>query len=79
MARRNAYTFRIAYQSEEQLAQEGQSVDPSTLVLITLPNGLPSFKTLHSTGESETEALAKVEAYVSKTSYRDIEDGKLVS
>jgi hypothetical protein len=79
MAQRTAFSFRIAYQTEEQLAQEGQSVDPSTLVLTTLPNGLPSYKTLHAGGETENEALAKVEAYVSKTPYRDIEDGKMVS
>jgi hypothetical protein len=79
MAKRVAYSFRIAYQTEEQLAQEGQSVDPSTLVLTILPDGLPSYKTLHASGESEEEALAKVEAYVSKTPYRDIEDGKMVS
>jgi hypothetical protein len=81
MAKRVAYSFRIAYQTEEEmehLAKEGSTVDPASLILTILPNGLPSYKTLHASGETELEALAKVEAYVKNTSYRDIEDGKMV-
>ena len=74
------YTFRIAYQTEEEverMKKEG-AVSPQELVLTTLADGQPSFKTLHASGETEEEALLKVEAYVKNTSYRNIEDGKVV-
>ena len=73
---RIVYAFRVAYQSEDELHESPS--DPSELVLTTLPDGQPSYKTLISSGETENEALIKVEAYVKQTPYRDIEDGKLV-
>lgn len=78
---KTAYSFRIAYQSEEELRQlqeQGNQVDPETLVLTTLPDGQPSYKTLYASGETEDEAIRKVDAYVSKTAYREIEDGKTI-
>lgn len=77
---RQAYSFRVAYKSEDEIQgmTDNVPVDPSTLVLTILPNGLPSYKTIRASGETEDEALKKAEAYVSKTPYREIEDGKLV-
>jgi hypothetical protein len=48
------------------------------LVLTVLPDGQPSFKTLYTHAETEEEAIAKVDAYVSRTSYRNIEDKKFI-
>ena len=77
---RQAYSFRVAYQTEEELSKltDSTKVDPYSLEFKILPNGLPSYKTIHASGETEQDAVRKAEAYVSKTSYRDIVDGKVV-
>ena len=77
---KNVYSFRIAFQSEEQLKQlqEQQDVDPESLLLTTLDNGLPSYKTLYTTALTEDEAIKKMDAYVSRVSYRDLPDGKII-
>ena len=75
---RLVYTFRLAYFSEEQVndLQETTAQAASDLVLTTLPDGQPSFKTLFATAFDESEATRKVEEYVSKTKYKDIENNK---
>jgi hypothetical protein len=76
----NVYSFRIAYTSEDELQalKEQKDFDPDKLVLTVLPDGQPSFKTLYTHAETEEEAIAKVDAYVSRTSYRNIEDKKFI-
>jgi hypothetical protein len=74
------YSFRVAYQSEEQLKslQEGPEVDPYSLVLTILEDGQPSFKTLYAKADTEEQAFQKVDAYVKRTQYKDILNGKLL-
>jgi len=76
----NVYSFRIAYTSEDELQalKEQKDFDPDKLVLTVLPDGQPSFKTLYTHAETEEEAIAKVDTYVSRTSYRNIEDKKFI-
>jgi hypothetical protein len=64
------YSFRIAFQTVEQMTE-----NPDHLILTTLPNGLPSYKTVNATAESEAQALELAEQYVSKTQYQEIQDG----
>lgn len=75
---RSIFSFRIAYQSEEEVAalQEKQSVDPNTLELTILPDGQPSFKTIFVPAFSVDDAISKAEEYVKNTKYRDIENNK---
>lgn len=77
---KNVYSFRIAFQTEEQLKQlqEQPQADPESLVLYTLENGQPSYKTLFTLAASEEEAIVKMQDFVSKTSYRDLPDGKYI-
>ena len=77
---KNVYSFRIAFQTEEELKQlqEQPQADPESLVLYTLENGQPSYKTLYTLAATEEEAIAKMQDFVSKTSYRDLIDGKYI-
>ena len=74
------YTFYLAFQSEEELEQlkQEENPDPTKLELKILPNGQPSYKTLYASADTEEEATARVDAYVSQTPYRDIEDRKIL-
>ena len=74
------YSFRIAYASEDELAalQEQKDFDPNSLTLSYLPNGEPTYKTLYTHAESEEEAIAKVNGYVSVTPYSEIQDKKFI-
>jgi hypothetical protein len=76
----NVYKFRIAYFSEDELQalNEQPDFDPETLTLTTLPDGQPSFKTLFCRAEHEEEAKGRVDEYVSRTPYRNIEDKKFI-
>jgi hypothetical protein len=76
----NVYSFRIAYSSEAELQalQEQKDFDPERLVLTVLPDGQPSYKTLYTRADTEEEAMAKVDVYVSRTPYRNIEDKKFI-
>lgn len=67
------YSFRVAFQSIDEMGE-----DPNSLVLTTLPNGLPSFKTINAIAETEALALDMVDRYVSETQYQDIEDGIVI-
>lgn len=64
------YSFRIAFQTVDEMTE-----DPNNLVLTTLPNGLPSYKTVNAVAESEAQALELADKYVSETQYPNIEDG----
>ena len=74
------YSFRIAYSSEDELQalNEQKDFDPEKLVLTVLPDGQPSYKTLYTRAETEEEAIAKVDGYVARTPYRNIEDKKFI-
>jgi hypothetical protein len=76
----NVYKFRIAYFSEDELQQlkEQPDFDPEQLVLTVLPDGQPSFKTLFTRADTEEQAKEKVDDYVSRTPYRNIEDKKFI-
>jgi hypothetical protein len=74
--KKTVYAFPVAFASEEEL--ENLNPDPSALVQTVLPNGQPSYKTFFCSAFTEEEATRIAEAYVSRTSYKDIEDGKLV-
>lgn len=76
----NVYSFRIAYKSETELKalQEQQDFDPDKLILKQMPNGQPNFKTLYTRANTEEEAIAKLDVYVSQTIYSKIEDKKFV-
>lgn len=69
------YEFVIAYQSEDEVTalKETTDVAPPS-VKIVLPNGLPNFKTIYSSAESEAAAFHKVDEYVKTTLYKDITD-----
>ena len=77
---KTVYSFRIAFQSEDELNElkQQEQVNPDTLVLTTLPDGQPSFKTVFCSAFNEDEAIQRVDSYVSQTPYKDIEDGKMV-
>jgi len=74
------YSFRIAYKSEDEVKtlEEQQAFDPSTLILTILPDGQPSFKDLYTLAASEEEATTKMDAYVSVTPYKLIENHKII-
>ena len=76
----NVYKFRIAYSSEEELQdiKKQPDFDPEQLVLTILPDGQPSYKTLFTHADSEEQAIEKVDEYVSRTPYRNIEDKKFI-
>lgn len=72
------FSFRIAYQTEDQYQTiaENLQFDPNTLELTTLANGLPSYKTIHVPAFTEADAIRRADEYVNRTPYRLIEDNK---
>ena len=74
MAKKSIYSFRIAFQTVEEMTD-----DPNQLVLTVLENGQPSYKTILAEAESEAQALEMVDRYVSNTPYNELEDGKTIS
>lgn len=74
VAKKTLYSFRIAFQTVDEMTD-----DPNKLVLTILENGQPSYKTILAEAETEEQALALVDAYVSTTSYNELEDGKTIS
>lgn len=75
----NVYTFTLALQTEDELKRTIESFDvDGNAVLPSEPGSAPTFKTLQTIAETEEEAIAKMDAYVSVTSFKDIEDNKVV-
>lgn len=76
---KTAYEFVIAYKSEDEVKalSESDEVSPPSVKTI-LPNGLPNFKILFTFATSEDEAFRKVDDYVQRTPYKDIEDRKTI-
>ena len=74
------YSFRIAYASEDELQtiQEQPEFDPSNLVLTTLPNGQPSFKTLYVRANTEDDAVERMNQHVSVTPYSELKDNTFI-
>ena len=76
MSTEKIYQFKLLLQSEDELQTLLELADPSGAIgRFTAPN----IRTLFAKAASETEATAKVDAYVSKTLFKDIEDNKLLS
>jgi hypothetical protein len=75
----NVWEFKIAIQTEEQLAKMTElsesGASPQTM-LAEVEN--VQFKTLYAITETEEEAIKRVDAYVAATKYADIENNKIV-
>jgi hypothetical protein len=70
------YQFYVAYQSEQELkaVTENKNFDVSTFVPEILSDGQPNLKTIFVPAFSVEDAERKVNDYVSRTSYREIQD-----
>jgi hypothetical protein len=88
------FECKVSYQSEDELQQILDNPNATAEALgyghtlgkggtrlapDLLPNGQPRFKTLFSFALTEDEAMRKIEDYVQKTTYADIEDKKVIS
>jgi len=71
------FEFQIALQTEEEMKETVGLFESPDAGSVVVP-AATKFKTLFTIADTEEEAIDRVSAYVEKTSYRDIQDNKVI-